>query len=75
MCYMISMIQAGVIFVCVVLSMLSSCYLPGETMFSDQHCFDWTSPGMEIIMMIPFTYMTWDLVIIKKVYGEGALVK
>ena len=44
-------------------------------MFSDLRCFDYTSPGMELLLLIPSTYHFWDLVILKEVYGDSKLMR
>ena len=50
---------------------LVSCPLPGKTFFTSFTCFNTTSAGMELGMMITTTYLIQDMISVRISFGKG----
>jgi hypothetical protein len=51
-----------------------SCDLPGSTFFTEYECFDQTSAGMEIFMLISLSYFVQDTINVRKIFKKGRTV-
>ena len=51
-----------------------SCDLPGTTFFTEYECFDQTSAGMEISMLISLSYFIQDIINVRKIFKKGRMV-
>lgn len=49
-----------------------SCPLPAETMFTEDECFNYTSPAMELYLLISLSYFINDALSLKMVFGINA---
>jgi len=50
---------------------LVSCRLPGKTFFSEFECLDYTSPMMELLMLISLSYFLNDGLTLRHVFGNN----
>ena len=46
-----------------------SCPLPAKTMFDEEECFNYTSPAMELYLLISLSYFINDGLCLKMVFG------
>mmetsp|Transcript_16468 Transcript_16468/g.27959 ORF Transcript_16468/g.27959 Transcript_16468/m.27959 type:complete len:292 (+) Transcript_16468:171-1046(+) len=52
-----------------------ACWVPGANFLTDPRCFEWTSPAMELFLLIPINYYAQDLIITPIVFGDTPLVR
>ena len=50
-----------------------SCYIPGETFYTDVRCFDWASPSMEVFCVFALAYFSQDFYSTTKAFGKSPL--
>ena len=53
---------------------LISCDMPGKTFLTEYTCFDQTSAGMEICMVISLSYFIMDVISVRSIFIKGRVV-
>ena len=48
-----------------------SCRISGKTMFNEFECFDYTSPAMELYLLISLSYFVNDGLSLRSVFGKN----
>lgn len=51
---------------------LLSCPLPAKTMFTEEYCFNYTSPAMELYLLFSLSYFINDGLSLKMVFGVNS---
>jgi hypothetical protein len=48
-----------------------SCNLPGKTMFNEDACLNYTSPAMELYLLVSLSYFINDGLSLRMVFGKN----
>ena len=49
-----------------------SCRLPGKTFFSENECLDYTSPMMELLLLVSLSYFLNDGLTLRYIFGKNS---
>lgn len=68
----VSSIHASVCVIGWLHTAMISCYIPGESFLTNELCYNYTSPGMQLFLMFSLSYFVSDLYCSYVVFGRGA---